>query len=342
MKSVVPDVQLLAAYIDNYKGAGSPETAQRAAETLLVVAAQYRVTMNMEASAASAFEFRGIEFGIAHGGGLYATVSNKTRLKLAHAATNIGRITEWSMNELEQTFGLLAYVSYAMQLPLYEYYTVFKFIRRRFRLLSSRYADLNIQRTDPARVRPCSVICWQRWLQDIGSIVANGRRRKSQVDAKYILFTDASCSGYGGIAFATNSHSVTTISGAWETCSVSLLRNNNNLPHINELEAWTMMHAAEHLIPPNAAVSIIVDNTTAIAATTKTRSSNFNINNYIKRLLRHATVRNIKYIASASNPADNLSRGHKTNWQLLVESLKGHMEMASASGAVQPQGQTTP
>ena len=130
MKSVVPDVQLLAAYIDNYKGAGSPETAQRAAETLLVVAAQYRVTMNMEASAASAFEFRGIEFGIAHGGGLYATVSNKTRLKLAHAATNIGRITEWSMNELEQTFGLLAYVSYAMQLPLHEYYTVFKFIRR--------------------------------------------------------------------------------------------------------------------------------------------------------------------------------------------------------------------
>jgi hypothetical protein len=96
------------------------------------------------------------------------------------------------------------------------------------------------------------------------------------------------------------------------------------------------MLCAKVLLPPKARVKILVDNTTVMATTRKTRSNNFNINRYISEVLQNFNVSAIEYIPSSLNPADNLSRGQEflspTDWQLLVKATS-HTEMAK-SGAV--------
>ncbi len=98
-----------------------------------------------------------------------------------------------------------------------------------------------------------------------------------------------------------------------------------------------MTHAALNLIPIGSRLTILVDNTTVVATTSKSRSANFNINSHIRRLLDNYDVAGIEYIPSSLNPADGMSRGQQhlrpNDWQLLVEALiGGQLDMAGRGG----------
>jgi hypothetical protein len=226
------------------------------------------------------------------------------------------------MEDLEKIFGLLIYASYVLAIPMHTRYYAFKLVRRRFSLLAK-----DLLPGDEARIWPSTYHVWKEWVDNI--VTHPGRQARTKIDPNYILITDASQKGYGGIVFPLHSsqNQIRTHSGSWQNANVDPSRF-----HINELEMKALVLCADMLVPRGARLIVLVDNTTVLHTVEAGRSRNYTINNAIGQLRSKFSVEQIKYIRSEENPADNLSRAGKDtsltfqDRQLLVKAVKPHLD----------------
>lgn len=307
-----PTLHLVAAYVDNFKGASETFLgAKHAFDTLHRIAGNYNITFNEEKATTEnisrEFEHRGVAFARQR-----ANIGPKTSRKIADLRRRLEDISGWSILEVEQAFGLLIYCSTVLDIKLWQYYAVFKYIRRRMRQLAMH----ELGQHDQARVWPCTFPGWVEWTNRVET--HRGRQAQREVSPDYVLITDASCLGFGGILFNNITLQTSSYGATWSEEAV------DSTQHINVLEMKALTLVAGKLLPAQASVAIIVDNTTVMYAVRNQRTSNWHINTGLAELAQYR-ITSIRYIRSAENPADSLSRGRATSTydkQLLVSAVQ--------------------
>ena len=285
-----PDV-----YIDNFFcSASSLEETEKQIFLFKQNACRYNITLNEiigPTTLTNGLTHRGVEFGTCAAGFVRAKVAAKTIAKL-HKARCLLQDDSLTFLEAQQIFGLSQYASRIHGTPLFTYYHVFKFMRRRGRLHS---AGLRKQE-EPTRIWPSIAPLWDQWL----STLINGYRPTDCVDSPlYRIVSDASNTGFGAVIFPPSGRPE-AFSGTWPA--------PYDKRHINEKELLALVLAAKET-PPGSHLSLKVDNTTALQCVTRTRSRSFELNRLVCFLLTDYTVREITYVPSAANIADGLSRG---------------------------------
>jgi hypothetical protein len=90
-------------------------------------------------------------------------------------------------------------------------------------------------------------------------------------------------------------------------------------------------------VPQEAPLLLVVDNTSVMYSIARQRSRRFQMNAELQKILPNwPNVKGVRYIRSADNPADGLSRGAKLlDQQLLVEALTA-LDLAVGSKETQP------
>lgn len=218
-------------------------------------------------------------------------------------ARSLLQIARLTFKEAQAVFGVCQYASRILNTPLYEYYYVFKFMRRRNRLLASGLrAEL-----DTVRIWPSISSIWDTWIV---RLVAGYRAPVEQTTGIFHVVSDASQSGYGAIVFPPFSTPF-AISGSWPPH----VQNH----HINQKELMALVIACTH-IPQSSHIAIKLDNTTAIHCINKTRSRCYQLNGLVQSLLSSYVIKSVEYVASEHNIADGLSRGK----QLVVTNELDH------------------
>jgi hypothetical protein len=101
----------------------------------------------------------------------------------------------WSLPDVQQAFGLLIYCSTVLDIKLWQFYHVFKFIRRRMRQMALK----ELTQKDKARIWPSTPPTWETWVAHI--VNHHGRQPQREVQNEYVLITDASGTGFGGLLF---------------------------------------------------------------------------------------------------------------------------------------------
>jgi hypothetical protein len=311
-------------YIDNYKGASrNKSVARQFSRALSQTAARFNVTMNETADAAEKavsqeFTFRGIEFFFPPDDKttLLARPGSKTRKKLTEAWESFGEVHSWTFRHAESVFSLGVYASSVLGVATHPYYYVYKYVRRRHRLLAQGVISQN----SLANVWPSIAALWRDWIK--GLLDHEGRRHDAShhVGDHYIVVTDASHAGWGGMIFFRG-RLLRTMSGGWEQYAGP---GAPQRPHINVLEIMAARHTVAAL-PSGSSCSLYVDNTTVISAISKGRSRSYAVNQELSRLeVTGIRILDIHYVASAQNPADGISRGNQlsvTDLQLAVDIL---------------------
>ena len=198
--------------------------------------------------------------------------------------------------DLAAAFGVCVWASVVTDTPMHPYYYVLKFMRR-----ASRRDDTRATVWDS--VKPV----WRSWIDHVGTTTFkyNAVHRRDP----YVLFTDASNHGWGGVCFHPNGH--VAISGDSWTTSESRF-------DINVKEALAVRKALHETIAATGGgidIVLYIDNTTVISNIVKRRSPNFVANVITGEIHTLAAERNVRlaginYVASARNFADAPSRGH--------------------------------
>ena len=185
------------------------------------------------------------------------------------------------------TFGQLVWLSLIQRIPLSEFSICYKFLRRRVGW--NLDAKCNVWR--------CSIGEWEKWH---ARAAGNTWRKvsESNVIATH-LFSDASLSGFGAVAFRSD-ESVAVTAGMWS--------DEEKTKHINILETLAVVRAVNTL-DMDTNIHLHIDNTTALFSIRRGRSNNFHTNNCIK-FLQHCgnILLSVEYVKSAENPADPFSR----------------------------------
>jgi hypothetical protein len=241
-------------------------------------------------------------------------------MKLDHALFSFTTIDDWTIDHAERVFSLCIYASWILDMPQHVWFYVFKFMRRRMRLVQqtilhkpSESNSPQITRNSPAMVWPSIRQLWRNWVSDIKQ--HSGRVHRPPNHRRPIhVFSDASKTGYGGIAFGYGgTYKLSATSGKWSEVE--------SKKWIHELELLALLNTLRELVPEGTDVHLVVDNTTVRHCTIKRRSSNYNLNAGVGTLLKSWNVLSIQYIQSAKNPADTLSRGLQLNHQLVVDAV---------------------
>jgi hypothetical protein len=142
------------------------------------------------------FDHRGVRFYECNGV-QKATLAPKSVDKLRLALASCAGIERWPIGHAESVFGLCSFASWVLQAPPFPWYYIFKFMRRRLRLISTGA----LRRDDEARVWPSIYSAWREWVETLLSAAASGRTATPPTEASmfWVIITDASLTGYGGI-----------------------------------------------------------------------------------------------------------------------------------------------
>lgn len=271
-------------YIDDFMFASTEmRTAVSTAQRFCDLCDEFKVSRNLSSSVATDFQDRGVDFFVDNGQ-VAARVAPKTIRKLEEALHSDPHT--WSIERMQNVFGLLIYCSNIYRLPTNKYYYVFKFVRRRSRV--------TLQPLAPANVWECTFPLWSAWL----NTALRATRRRDSDSPPYIIVADASTNGWGAIVFHPNG-SVTPVAGRWTS--------HMQYRHINVKETFAVVFAIRAIVPPASFVHITVDNTCALHCLRKQRSRNFDIN-LATQILNDYHIVEVCYIQSEENPADGLSR----------------------------------
>jgi hypothetical protein len=262
-----------------------------AAKVLLHTLHHLGITKN-PGSQTSPYTFLGLHY--VHEEPPRVTLGSKTIAKLTLVLEELRSPNlEWTLVEIQHAFGLTVWAARALHIPLANHYAVFKFVRRRSRTWS----------TSPhikTKVWPCIVHQWTALVMTLMNYEYKPVRVESTGKPLPTLATDASLWGRGAIYFADEVH---CSSAQWPYPG----------EHINVLELRALAAGLQDLVPDNAHINVIVDNTTAMHVTRRGYSRSFRLNNELRKLLsivrgKNITIHDISYISSENNPADPLSR----------------------------------
>lgn len=291
--------QIVDVYIDNFLVAfDCAEAARKTKDGFMAICNTLGVTLNEFAGPQGVvgLEHRGVVFQ-SSGSIKTAKISAKTQQKLTEALRHIHRSP--TLADVLSIFGVCQYASRVHRLPLFPFYHIYKFIRRRSRLISSAELSLN----DNARIWPSIVGLWEVW---IGEVLRTFRTPLS-TSCPYHIVSDASNSGWGAVIFPP-SGTPFAVAGSWAPTMSTL--------HINAKELLALTLATTH-VPRGEKLKLFLDNTSAIAAINNSRSRSFTLNNLLKNLLPYYEIASVDYVPSANNIADGLSRGQFGEWNIL-------------------------
>jgi len=136
------------------------------------------------------------------------------------------------------------------------------------------------------------------WCTDL--LQFKTRSVRTTTTAVPFLITDASLSGFGATLFHSNEAKVQYLAGAWPQ------KFNTDAPGIiNELETLAVLYAANHF--KLVSFHLIVDNTTALHAVRKGRSTNYHINKVLQAL-GGFNILSTQYVHTSQMISDSLSR----------------------------------
>ena len=272
----------ITCHIDNIRLCGLRSDVLRAEKQVLSNALFVGMQITIERSAVMSYNFLGVSFLHISAAEVQVHLAARSATKLSEAVVS----KTSTIREVLSFFGRCVYGSGVYALNKYPYYWVYKFLRRRVgcpldsqaNIWSGALSDLSHWRRtiinhSPRRVLPCS---------------------KLHTDA--VLFTDASLSGWGAVAFTSSG--VRIAAGHWH--------QNVRVEHINVLELRALANAFDSF-DFTEMVDVFVDNTTVLYSVMKTRSNNFLCNNIIGHLPLHR-IKSIRYVKSVDNIADPFSR----------------------------------
>lgn len=218
-----------------------------------------------------------------------------------NAARSVLFSDELSCQSMLAAFGRVMWAVVVLRLPLFEYYYLFKWYRRRCQQLSLG----KLSPIDPAHLWPSA----RHLLENLFHAILSNSPVPIPLEsiiAHYILCTDASKRGYGAFLFSRNSGEYWSFGGEFTP--------EENCHPIVELEARALMLALQRFSPKlsSSTVDIYLDNTTVAHCLKKRRSNAFHLSKILAQvspLLQSLKVYTIQYVPSGCNPADAPSRG---------------------------------
>ena len=318
-----PDV-LTHCYIDNVRFAGKPENVNKAFAKFLSNCKFVNSTVNSEKE--NALHQQGVFLGLE---------TNYQTAEVKIAAKTLEKIKLWTdgladpLLQLDHVVALVSslfYASRALRLPLAEFYPVIKFYRRRMSMLAKGQISLS----SPAVIWPSVRPTLSRW---ISLVMLNSPTRHPPHDFSLdlVLFTDASTTGWGGLLFDEKRGTFHTAAGSWGS--------TQEARDINFLEARALALSIDAFYSKLSSrnvqsLLIVIDNTALKHTLTSGSAHSFKLNEEIRKILPRLPKVNVRvsYIASASNPADPLSRGKKVQEQLasVLGGLGGRLVQSSS------------
>lgn len=268
------------AYIDNFRFlASSAEQLITLRSSFLELAAELGVVLNDidDIVPVQRYTFLGLYYD--H---IAACVSagEKIRMKLNLPASP-------TLRQVVQLFSRCAWLSYVLGLPLYHYYYIYKFLRRR--------AGTNSHLDAPAKPWSCLHGLFGDWILAVSQV----KPLQEPVPlTNWTLVTDASNTGWGAVFFGEE---VAVAAGPWPP---SVLGKDISVLEMLAVQ-WGWRQLLAHRPTFSVAVHLIVDNTTVISVLSNQRSRSYILNAIAAGMPQFASVR---YIQSRHNFADGLSR----------------------------------
>lgn len=302
------------AYIDNARLCSNrlddiKEAARRfyeAAEDIGITINEHFATLNF--SAFPSYEFLGLHYN--HKMGI-VSIAEKTKKKLHDAKEAIANGSLNTIGDINAVMSLLQYVSIHTGVKTFNFYHLFKWMKRKLRL-----SDADGRCRAPA--------LWSNTLPLLSEWIECALSSHWQFVDKsehwMAVFSDASEAGWGGMALSSFADPI-LLGEHWP---------DGKKHNIAEFEAWAIHKVLQRMIwPPDKDkmdVRIFMDNTAVVGALRKGRSNAYFINKMIGNVfaalphrVKHVTL---SYINTIKNPADLPSRTlDRTTWKEQMENL---------------------
>lgn len=217
------------------------------------------------------------------------SLAEKSKKKITEAIRIL--MQDPTMEECNSIFSLFVWGSHVVQLPLHDYFYIFKFIRRR--------ASWNVK--EKARVWQCVKEIWREWADRL--IEARAEYGKRQTED--YIYTDASMKGWGAIGIL--GEKIHVVAGRWSS------RIFRFKPSIAELEGRALLLALHKLDLAQRKIHVRVDNTTVQRTVENTRSRSYIMNQIADKVSavtreKGASIISISYVNTKVNPSDWWSR----------------------------------
>jgi hypothetical protein len=288
-------------HIDNIRAVGSQDTLFEFARRLGERARHVGATFNVERHNSPENEY--VFCGILYNHEKKTVCVKPTKLeKIRIQAAKLEKLTN---KEFEQLMGRLLFCGEVLALPMSSYYFQLKWWRRRLARLCR-----GIGSWEEVAAPPPSVLKgFKDWSM---AVLKNCPRvpKKNLVDVSFVLFTDATLKGYGGVLVCVETGHVDGYGGKWKVP-----------PHnIADAEMAAVQEAIlrfEHILRGRG-VLICVDNTSVLHVLEKRRSTVTSLTVIVKAIER--TMREnqisfeVRWVPSGLNPADGPSRSQPINF----------------------------
>ncbi|CUE61285.1 unnamed protein product [Bodo saltans] len=307
LQYIIPTIKV-RVYIDNFRfSANDIHVVEAAVLQFYRICNHFGVSLNEDCEETlNMIKTQHYDFlGITYNHQLHTTqLTQKLRTKITRLASlNEPEVASLTFRQLLSMYGLLNHASSITGSPRAKWYYLLKFLRRS----ASRKVQLNAQ----ADIWPSLRGQIQTWAaEELARPPVVHSHLHREISAT--VYTDASNSGWGIVVFRDDGP--TTIRGGTWKISESPL-------HINLKETITVLFALDLLsekhFRPLTHVSLLVDNTSAIAAVEKGTSRSYELNQLAWLITLHEKrplINNIHYVQSAKNHADWVSRVPEWAW----------------------------
>ena len=286
-------------YIDNFRFASTRIAIDQLviafANTLALAQVQLNDTPHQPVPT---YEFLGIaweHYGTGgtqgHLGSTAIATKSKTKLAVWQQRVASGR-ENLTLREVVQIFGILQYAAMVHLADRFDYYYLFKFLRKR--------AAARTKLDGPSEIWSDAYVALLRWLAQ--AITAEPYIVGRGTPPDQLLFVDAGPRGWAGI-FVGPEQPLKITCGVWG-------RTANLFIAVREALAlqWAL-RALNKSLGYQLFVRAYVDNTTVLHSWTRRRSTHFLVNQVMSWTAQlRRCIHSVAYISTKVNPADPLSR----------------------------------
>ena len=307
--AIMPSASLVHVWIDNIRYCGSRNLVYNARRRLEERMRRARVTMTIE-PVSDKYEFIGLEWNHTN---KTVRVSEKTRAKLPGSIPD-----SISAGELEQLIGRLIWVAGAYQEPLARHWFCLKWSRRKFNALNNK----TLLSSDIVQIPPSARTSLARWLElahhDHHKVVfakPHGRHAT--------LFTDATLQNWGAVLVLDDNQIFASGGKFSNTDSLSTKAN------ISVMETRAVHRALVSFadkLEKLSSIDILVDNTSTQYGIHKgLPHADALVDDITKTweiLIKNNVKANIGRIATARNPADEVSRLKAVDIKKVKEAMR--------------------
>ena len=288
-------------FVDNVRFLGSQDDVTTAMQRFQALASECRIELNSEPGniAHQVGAFLGMQFDYRD-----ATVrlGSKAIDKLQAFRSRIcsGDLT---MEDFVAGFGVVEYASRILRIRTSAYHIALKFARRRASAMFAGELVPSMQ----AKLWPCAKRPLLQWIDQLLANPPTPAGLPSDKQREYVLATDASLHGWGGILYCDATGEFEEAGGRWG--------KSHSHTDINHLEAYAVANAwraFSRRLAASTKVLILVDNTSVLHTVRKGRAREAPLNTAVDEVLKtlkgNVNV-SIAHIDTKRNPADAKSRG---------------------------------